>query len=696
MQLGSYIARKVSRKVLLVAAITYLSVLGVMTFVSARFLTETVRHKAVEDLQARAELMTDMATVYSQTLERSAQDFFRVFQSYFPERILLVPGRTVSVRGVEAPVLVMGDRVLDLDFAAIDRFHEMTGLQATVFARTGDDFVRITTSLKGSDGGRAIGTFLGKKHPGYDALMAGREYVGRASLFGRDYVTRYVPIQENEHVIGVLFIGLDFTEGLSAFKERIRSIRFGESGHSFVVDASEGEARGRLIVHPRREGESLRAVEAENGRPVVDELLANREGTIRFAMADAPDGPPAEKVVFHVAFQPWGWIICTGIGEGELAAEARRLALGLALGSVAAVALLLVLAAVAIRRMVSGPLERAVALARAVAAGDLTQDLKVESQDELGELQGALRTMLEKLAQVIGEVRGGASSLTAAAGQVSATSQILSQGTGEQAASVEETTSSLEEMSASITQNAENSRQSDAMAQQGSSSAEESGRAVAETVEAMKSIASKISIIEEIAYQTNLLALNAAIEAARAGEHGRGFAVVATEVRKLAERSQTAAKEIGALAGSSVKVAERSGQLIVELVPAIRKTAELVQEVAAASQEQSAGVSQINRAMGQVDQVTQRNASAAEELSSTAEEMASQAESLQQAIGFFQVGDGHENAGPRHGAAVMRLVAGPGRPPVAHPPALQPPAPPYLGPTAPSKAANSRGEFRRF
>jgi methyl-accepting chemotaxis protein len=192
-------------------------------------------------------------------------------------------------------------------------------------------------------------------------------------------------------------------------------------------------------------------------------------------------------------------------------------------------------------------------------------------------------------------------------------------------------------MSASITKNAENSRSMEQMALQGSHDAAESGKSVGDTVTAMKDIAEKISIIEEIAYQTNLLALNAAIEAARAGEHGKGFAVVATEVRKLAERSQSAAREIGGLAGSSVRVAERSGKLLADLVPAIKKTADLVQEVAAASTEQAAGVSQINRALLAVDQVTQRNASASEELASTAEEMSAQAESLQQLVAFFRV-----------------------------------------------------------
>lgn len=289
-----------------------------------------------------------------------------------------------------------------------------------------------------------------------------------------------------------------------------------------------------------------------------------------------------------------------------------------------------------------------IAAASGIASGDLR--VRVTPRSDRDALGRALSNMIDKLTEIISEVRSGASALSVASTQVSSSAQALSQGTSQQASSVEETTSSLQQMSASITQNAESSGQMESMAVKGTGDADESAQAVRQSVEAMTRIAEKISIIEEIAYQTNLLALNAAIEAARAGEHGRGFAVVATEVRKLAERSQTAAKDIGGLASSSVDVAQRSGRLLTELVPTIRRTADLVREVAAASNEQSAGVAQINKAMTLVDQVTQRNASASEELASTAEEMTAQAEALQQTISFFKTAGADAAAAPRPAA----------------------------------------------
>jgi methyl-accepting chemotaxis protein len=305
----------------------------------------------------------------------------------------------------------------------------------------------------------------------------------------------------------------------------------------------------------------------------------------------------------------------------------------------------------ALEKMVGGMRERA-ALAEAIAGGDLSREAKVLSeQDSLGL---ALSRMVENLRRIVKEVSTIAASVASGSEQMSATAQQLSQGASEQASSAEETTSAMEEMAASVQQNADNAKQTDVLASRAAADAKASGDSVAQTASSMKEIAEKISIISEIARKTDLLALNAAVEAARAGEHGKGFAVVASEVRKLAERSQVAAADISNLTAGGVQVAESSGTMLAKLVPDIRKTAELVQEINAASAEQSAGATQVNKAIQQLDQVIQQNASASEEMASTAEELASQAQQLQSTMEYFKVADEAASAPRRSPAPVAK------------------------------------------
>jgi methyl-accepting chemotaxis protein len=474
------------------------------------------------------------------------------------------------------------------------------------------------------------------------------------------YNDRVVPLRQLKEVSDGYAVQIVDT----SHKLRARKVEWAAARRSFDEALTRVDQNWRTYLATYLVAEEVRL--AEEMKPRM--MTANAAVARLVAIVDARDAVALERFVMDELYPAMDPVTETAdrltlvqldVAKQEFEAATKRYETTRAVSVISIVVglLLAIVLGTWIIRSITEPLRVAVGVAERVARGDLDQQVVTTGgRDEIAKLLAAISTMVTRLAQVLSEVRSGADALSAAAGQVASTSQTLSQGTGEQAASVEETSASLEEITGSIGQTAENSRQTEQLAKEGARSAEEAGRSVQETVGAMRTITEKTTIIEEIAYQTNLLALNAAIEAARAGEHGRGFAVVASEVRKLAGRAQDSAKEIGNLAASSVTVAERSGQIVAALVPLIRKTSDLLQEVAAASQEQSASVAQVSKAMGTVDQVTQRNASASEELASTAEELSAQARSLLDLISFFRVGE-RQDLGPQAAAAPRALVA---------------------------------------